>query len=734
MKIPSHLTIAKNTKLNIKLLIVCSMLTLLSACGSQEDSNSASAAAKSVASTEVINTEAPSDAVRPVGLLISLAQNYPGGQLPPERISQAAQELAQNPAALKLTADPTLQAQALSFDPQALAADYAPVQRVQNTTLYGAYFFSIYPSEITTALAGNPNWALEGPAFWASLATGADLYPVHRFRNKINGSYLYSIYETERADIATNYAATFEYEGVAWYARQTAAAGWSTLWRFRNKTNGTYLFSAYESEKDAIVANYPDVFQLEGPAYYVRQDAQPNPVVTLSGTTRVIANTLYTYSATVANATASAWSWLWGDGSADSTVNPASKVWYKPGSYSSTLTATTPDTPATATQAVTVVAPIDVGDNHTCAMQVDGTVRCWGWNGYGQLGDGTNTDRNIPTHVPGLTGVVALATGFRHSCALKADGAVSCWGDNAYGQLGDGTTVNKPSPTAVTGLITLVDIVTGVKVAAISAGVYHTCALKSNGVVRCWGYNGSGQLGDGTTVNKSVPTTVPGLTQVAAVVTGWNHSCALKTDGTVSCWGRNNSGQLGDSTTVDKSTPTPTVVPAPFIGLTPITGVATLTTGDSHTCALKTDGTVRCWGANGNGQLGDGTTTQRTTPVVVTGLAGAAAVSAGTDHSCALQTDSTVRCWGANGGGQLGDGTTVNKSSPVAVPSILSLANIITGVRVAALATGYNHSCALKTDGAVRCWGANSYGQIGDGTTTQRLAPTAVTGGAVYWK
>jgi alpha-tubulin suppressor-like RCC1 family protein len=734
MNIPSHLTIAKNTKLNIKHLIVCSMLALLSACGSHEDSNSAAAAAKSVVAPEAINTEKSTDAARPVSLLISLAQLYPGGQLPAERLAQAAQDLTQNPAALKLTAEPATEATSQTIQPQALAADYAPVQRVQNTTLYGAYFFSIYPSEITTALAGNPNWALEGPAFWASLATGADLYPVHRFRNKINGSYLYSIYETERADIATNYAATFEYEGVAWYARQTAAAGWSTLWRFRNKTNGTYLFSAYESEKNAIVANYPDVFQLEGPAYYVRQDAQPNPVVTLSGTTRVIVNTLYTYSATVANATASAWSWLWGDGSANSTSNPASKVWYAAGSYTSTLTATTPDTPATATQAITAVAPIDAGDDHNCALQADATVRCWGNNSNGQLGDGTTVNKSSPTAVPGLTGVVALASGFLHSCALQADGAVRCWGSNNNGQLGDGTTVNKLIPTAVPSILTLVDIVTGVRVAAISASVNHTCALKSNGVVRCWGYNAYGQLGDGTTISKSTPTAVPGLTEVAALTTGWKHSCALKTDGTMRCWGANSSGQLGDNTTVDKLTPTPVVVPALFIGTTPLTGVATLTSGDSHTCALKTDGTVRCWGYNGSGQLGDGTTVSKSIPTTVPGLVGVSAISGGVDHSCAMQTDSTVRCWGYNGGGQLGDGTTVNKSSPVAVPSILSLANIITGVRVAALATGYNHSCALKTDGAVRCWGANSYGQIGDGTTTQRLAPTAVTGGAVYWK
>ena len=449
------LIFTKNTRQNIRHLIVCCVVTLLAACGSQDDSstgsataNTSSIAAKSVTAPESIKTETPSDAARPVGILMSLAQNYPGGQLPPERVAQAAQDLAQNPAALQLTAETAPETTSQTIQPQALAADYAPVQRAQNTTLYGAYFFSIYPTEITIALASNPNWTLEGPAFWASLATGSDLHPVHRFRNKTNGSYLYSIYETERADIATNYAATFEYEGIAWYARQTAAAGWSTLWRFRNKTNGTYLFSAYESEKDAIVATYPDVFQLEGPAYFVRQDAQPNPVVTLSGPVRVIANTLYTYSATVANATASAWSWLWGDGSTDSITNPATKVWYKPGSYSSTLTATTPDTPATATQAVTVVAPIDAGDFHNCALQADGAVRCWGNNSNGQLGDGTTTNRSVPTAVPGLTGVVALASGYLHSCAVQADGAVRCWGRNSNGQLGDGTTVDRSIPTA----------------------------------------------------------------------------------------------------------------------------------------------------------------------------------------------------------------------------------------------------------------------------------------------
>jgi Domain of unknown function (DUF5011)/Repeat of unknown function (DUF5648) len=284
-------------------------LTLLTACGDPSATDALTNSGTNNQTSQTLSFITPGQ-TSSTNLLDSLAVLYPNGQLPANRSAQASEDLSQNPAALKLTAETaTVKIQSTTFNAtatvaaQAVAADYQPVQRVQNTTLYGAYFFSIYPTEITTALATNPNWRLEGPAFWASLATGADLHPVHRFRNKTNGSYLYSIYETERADIAANYAATFEYEGVAWYARQTPATGWSALYRFRNKTNGTYLFSAYESEKDAIVATYPDVFALEGIAYYVRQDAPVDPVpdttppvITVLGTNplNLTAGTAYT--------------------------------------------------------------------------------------------------------------------------------------------------------------------------------------------------------------------------------------------------------------------------------------------------------------------------------------------------------------------------------------------------------------------------------------------------------
>ncbi len=240
---------------------------LLSACSGKDSATTTS--------TNKITTSTSAPSV----LLDSLAVAFPNGQMPADKVAQAARELAQNPAALKLNAETGGSTTITNFTPQAVTADYKPVTRIQNTTLTGAYFFTIYDTERADALANNPNWKFEGPAFWASLAPDALLNPVHRFRNVLNGSYLYSIYDTEKADIIANYSSTFVYEGVAWYAKQTPGTGWSPLYRFRNLLNGTYLFSAYETEKDAIVANYSAVFQLEGIAYYVRQDAPATEII-----------------------------------------------------------------------------------------------------------------------------------------------------------------------------------------------------------------------------------------------------------------------------------------------------------------------------------------------------------------------------------------------------------------------------------------------------------------------
>jgi hypothetical protein len=266
---------------------------LISACGGQSTTDTFSDSTVHKTTQAVQTTKFLQQAQS--GLMDSLAVAYPNGQIPAANAIKAAQELAENPAVLQLTTQSTAQIIENTSAPiqsQALAPDYKPVTRIQNTSLTGAYFFTIYDAECKTALANNYNLNLEGAAFWASLTPDAALSPVHRFRNVLNGSYIYTIYDSEKLDIINNYRSTFLYEGVAWYAKQTAGTGWSPLYRFRNLLNGTYLFSAYETEKNAILRDYSAVFKLEGVAYYVRQDgagAVTNSVPAVNGTSLVTA-------------------------------------------------------------------------------------------------------------------------------------------------------------------------------------------------------------------------------------------------------------------------------------------------------------------------------------------------------------------------------------------------------------------------------------------------------------
>jgi alpha-tubulin suppressor-like RCC1 family protein len=304
---------------------------------------------------------------------------------------------------------------------------------------------------------------------------------------------------------------------------------------------------------------------------------------------------------------------------------------------------------------------IAAGGSHTCALTASGGVKCWGRNDYGQLGDGTATNRNTPVDVVGLSsGVDAIAVGVDHTCALTVGGGVKCWGRNDNGQLGDGTATDRTTPVEVGGLTS--------GVAAIAAGDSHTCALTVGGGVKCWGYNGSGQLGDGTTTDRMTPVDVSGLTSgVDAIAVGVDHTCALTAGGGVKCWGDNRYGQLGDGTATDRTTP------VEVSGLT--SGVAAIVAGYYHTCALMVGGGVKCWGHNGYGQLGDGTTTDRTTPVDASGLtSGVAAIAAGRYHTCALTVGGGVKCWGYNRYGQLGNGEFGYSPTPV---NVVGPANLI---------------------------------------------------------
>ncbi|MCE7981366.1 MAG: RCC1 repeat-containing protein [Caldilinea sp. CFX5] len=304
-----------------------------------------------------------------------------------------------------------------------------------------------------------------------------------------------------------------------------------------------------------------------------------------------------------------------------------------------------------------------------------------------------------------LVNIDQVAAGTNHTCGLTTTGGVKCWGGNGVGQLGDGTTIGKPRPVTVQGLHS--------GVTAISTGGAHTCALLQTGGVKCWGYNWAGQLGDGSTESRLTPITVSGLTQgIMALSTGLQHTCALTTTGSVLCWGRNDLGQLGDGSNTDRHTP---------VAVTNLTAnITAISGGSGHTCALTTNGEIFCWGGNFSGPLGDGTTINRNTPVAVQGInGGIAAIHAGGGHTCALTTVGSILCWGANGSGQVGDGANINQTKPVAVQGLSS------GVK--ALSAGGSHTCALtQTD--LFCWGANAVGQLGNGTTIDKPMPTPVTG------
>ena len=365
--------------------------------------------------------------------------------------------------------------------------------------------------------------------------------------------------------------------------------------------------------------------------------------------------------------------------------------------------------PVTASGVASAIFSIAAGDTYSCGLAADDSgVKCWGSNFYGQLGDGTTTSRKLPTDVNGLTaGVASIIAGDSHSCALTSGGGVRCWGDNTFGQLGDGSSTARNSVIDVTGLASGVN--------SIAAGDFHTCALTTQGAAKCWGSNGSGQLGDSSITNKSVPSDVTGLASgTTALVAGDFHTCALTSTGGVKCWGYNNYGQLGDSSNVSR------LLPVAVSGFE-TSGATAVAAGDYHTCALTAGGGVKCWGYNNNGQLGDSSTSNRNTPTNVTGLSsGVVGISAGGAQTCARLSDGSAKCWGYNNYGQLGDSTNANKNSPTNVTGLTS--------GVLAIEVGYRHACVIVTGGGVKCWGYNISGQLGDGTTTNRSSPTNVSG------
>ncbi len=377
---------------------------------------------------------------------------------------------------------------------------------------------------------------------------------------------------------------------------------------------------------------------------------------------------------------------------------------------------------------------VSAGGFHTCAVRSDGAVECWGLDDSGQLGNGNPlTNSSNPVLVSGLTNVTQVSAGKYHTCALRNDGTVWCWGLNDYGQLGNNSTTDSPTPVQVRG-VGGTGYLTGVT--EVGADGKFTCARLSSGEVRCWGRNQSGQLGNGTNNNSSTPVAVVDvggsgtLTGVSAITTGANHACALLSSGGVDCWGLNDHGQLGDDNSPNNSSDPVQVRGAGGTGY--LAGVTEINGGRMHVCALLSDSTVYCWGRNENGELGDGTTTNRSFPVRAGSISTATSVSAGEYHSCARLADGTAQCWGAAAFGQIGDGTTADTSTPVTVIGpggfgvLAGIAEISAGGGDINETDDFEHTCALMNDGTVVCWGQNNYGQLGEGTTTMSIFPAGV--------
>ncbi|HLG60162.1 MAG TPA: chitobiase/beta-hexosaminidase C-terminal domain-containing protein [Vicinamibacterales bacterium] len=365
---------------------------------------------------------------------------------------------------------------------------------------------------------------------------------------------------------------------------------------------------------------------------------------------------------------------------------------------------------ATGTYQVTGAAMtprISAGYEHSLAIRSDGVMFAWGSGSSGQLGNGGNTRKVLPTVISGVTGATHAAGGQSFSLAAGGGQQPWSWGSNGNGQLGDNSTTTRFVPVQPTGLANVV---------AMSGGVSYALALKSDGTLVGWGMNSNGQIGDGTTTQRLTAVAVSTLTNVTAVAAANGFSLAVKSDGTAWSWGNNGNGQLGTGNTTSRTTP------GSVSGMTTATGVSG---GSAHGLARLSDGTVRAWGFNGSGQLGDGTLTQRTSPITVTGLTNIVAVAAGESHSLALDSSGVVWAWGNNGNGSLGDGSGINRTTPVSVSGL---------PMIAAIGAGAQHSLALGTDGSVWSWGRNNEGQLGDGTQTNRWTPVQIADAGMAWK
>jgi len=393
-----------------------------------------------------------------------------------------------------------------------------------------------------------------------------------------------------------------------------------------------------------------------------------------------------------------------------------------PTSYTSSVTPTQPaSTSATSITAISTstetprptsfppsTPEVSAGEAHTCLLEKNGDVRCWGWNDYGQAGGEATRIVWPPVLLP-LTGISAISSGAYHSCAIDGAGRLFCWGRNNQGQLGDGSLNDSPIPVEVTAL-------SGESIAMVSCGSFHTCAVNSSGKTWCWGSNRDGKLGNGEfggVYVQPVPLTgdFPAFVSIAA---GATFTCAADVNGSVWCWGDGSFGETGSKTLHNEPLP---------IQISGIKNVETLSAGWAHICALMADGNAACWGKNYAGELGNSSNIPRSLPAPITGLSSKQPLqilSAGGRTSCAVTHTGMLFCWGRNDAGQSGATARVDILLPAQVNGIQG--------NITSLTVGGSHTCILTDTGGLYCWGANDLGQLGGSGLKDSSSPILMSG------
>ncbi len=385
------------------------------------------------------------------------------------------------------------------------------------------------------------------------------------------------------------------------------------------------------------------------------------------------------------------------------------------------------------------ISSVAAGLSHTCALFSSGHVRCWGRGDSGQLGNGATSNSATPVTVTGIPTAggetaTAITAGDNHTCAILTDKTVLCWGANDSKQLGVAD-AGAAGDTCTVGAATIdctgtPEAAAGIaNVEEFAAGANHNCARITGDTAQCWGAGVVGQLGNALNANAAAAQDVQlvggggQLANVAAISAGGDHSCAFITGGTVNCWGNGDSGELGNNASIDTNTP----VIVENNGGGNLTNIDAVSVGGEHSCAHTDSNTVKCWGSDSDGQIGNDDPILNVDQAnLVDGEGGVgvlgniSSMSSGKNHTCALSDTSTIYCWGQDAFGQLGDGSdsSVDQSAPVIVPDVFDATGIVAGA---------NHTC-YYTSTVIKCWGANGFGQLGDAGATNQSSPVSVSG------